>query len=147
FIRFAVCPRHHANHLIALHFGPEATAHTAIRARSDDGVFGLPHLDDGVFLQRGGGACLYAGATGHTVAFQERHALPGLDARFKALAADGQRESSLDFFACANATAAYDALGGVVGEIGIRLVGLLGQVVGTLLPIAHVTQAHDACHI
>ena len=53
FVGFAVFPRHHAHHGVALHLGFEAATDAAISAGGDQAVFGLAQLDDGFFLQGG----------------------------------------------------------------------------------------------
>src|SRR5690606_41788529 len=60
---------------------------------------------------------------------------------------DGQGIGTLDFVAGPYATAADDALGRVVGEVGIGCVGGVIQVVGAIEAIAHVPQAHHAGHV
>ena len=50
FVGFAVFPRHHANHSIALHLGFEAAAHATISTGGDQAVLRLAQLDDGFFL-------------------------------------------------------------------------------------------------
>ena len=76
-IGFAVFPRHHAHHRVALHLGLEATAHTAVGTGGDHTVLGLAQLNDGFLLQRRGGARLDTGPTRDTVALHEGLILTG----------------------------------------------------------------------
>ncbi|MNT00191.1 hypothetical protein D3C72_1346150 [compost metagenome] len=110
-------------------------------------MFGLAHHDDGLFLQGGRGTGLHAGAAGHAFAVQERLVLPGRHAGIEALAGDRQREGALRFLAGAHAAVADDALGGVEGEVRVGFVLFGLEVVGAVVAVAHVAQAHDPGHV
>src|SRR5690606_20231633 len=61
-VGLAILPRHHADQLLAAHFGAEGAAYAAIGAGGDDGALGQADFLDALLLQRGGGAGLHAGA-------------------------------------------------------------------------------------
>ncbi|MCY1199487.1 hypothetical protein D9M72_108910 [compost metagenome] len=146
-VGLAVLPGHHAHHFLALHFGLEAAAHAAVGAGGHDRVLGLAHHDDGLFLQGRRRTGLHAGAAGHAFAVQERLVLARRHARFEALAGDRQRERALGFLAGAHAAVADDALGRVVGEVRVGFVQRALEVVGAVVAVAHVAQAHHAGHV
>ena len=142
FVGLAVFPGHHADDFAALHLRLEAAAHAAVGAGGGHAVLGLAQHDDFFLFERGRGAGLHAGAAAHAVRLHETAALPRRDARFKAAPGDGQRKSALGLFTRAHAAVAHNALGRVVGEIGVRLVFFVVEVIGALKPVAHVAQAH-----
>ena len=122
FVGFAVFPRHHAHHGVALHLGFEAATHAAVGAGGDQAVLGLAEFDDGLFLQGRGGASLDTSATRHALAVHEGLVLAGRHAALKTPARNGQRKRALGFFTGAHTAVAHDALAGVVGEVGVALV-------------------------
>ena len=65
----------------------------------------------------------------------------GGDPRVEAAPLDGQREGALGLRAGPHAARADDARGRVVGEVGVRRVGLLGQVRRAAQPVAHLGHA------
>jgi hypothetical protein len=143
--------RHHAHHLIALHFGVEAAADTAIGASRRHAAFGLTLFDDGLFHQCRRRTGLDAGAAGNTIRLHEGLALPRRDARTKAAAGDGDGEAALLLLAGAHAAVADDALGRVIAEIGVGLV--LRRIGEMIFPgvcvtcaVTHLAQAHHAGH-
>ncbi|MCY1411168.1 hypothetical protein D9M71_265500 [compost metagenome] len=143
-VGLAVLVRNHAHQLVALHLGAERTAHAAIGARSDDTALRLAQFHHALFHQGGGRAGLHAGAAGHAFGVEEVLAAGGGHAGFEATAADGQGEGALGFLAGAHAAVADDALARVVVEIGVGYVLLLVQVVGAVIAVAHLAQAHLA---
>jgi hypothetical protein len=121
-IGLAVLVRHHAHQLVAAHFGLEGAADAAIGAGGDTECSGWPiSITDFSVSVAVGQAC--------TQAPQETHSEPrklslhaGRDPALEAAAGDRQREGALHFFAGAHAARADDALGRIVGEVGVRLV-------------------------
>ena len=172
-IRMAVLVRHHAHDLFALHFGAEAAADAAIGAGGGDAVFGLAFVDQRLFRQRGGGACLHAGAARNAFGVEETGVLAGSDLGLEATALDRQRKRALDLITRAYAARAGDALGGIESEVGIgfvlwreqRIRHRLGSaavkrnadvlagrhfgedVIRALVAIAHLAQADHAGHV
>src|SRR5690606_37854142 len=115
-IGLTVLPRHHADHLLALHLGLERAADAAIGAGRHHGAFRHALLEHGLLAQRIGRAGLHAGAAGDAFRLEEILAHAGNDAAFEAAAVHGQREGALHLLAGAHAARADDALRGVVGE-------------------------------
>ena len=145
FVGFTVFPRHHAHHGVAFHFGLKAAPHTAIRAGGDEAVLGLAQLNDGLFLQGGGRACLDASAARHAFAVHKRLVLTGRHPAFKAAARNGQGKGALGFLASAHTAVAHNAFAGVVSEVGVGLIlGQIAMVGASGLPhaVAHIAQAH-----
>ena len=143
-IGLAVLVRDHAHQLRAAHLRLELAADAAIRAGGDHRVLRRADLDDLFLDQRGGRASLHAGAAGHALAGHETLVLAGGDARIEAAAVHRQREGALHFLTGTHAAAAHDAFGRVVVEIRVGLVLRLLEVVGPLIAVAHVAQAHFA---
>ena len=79
--------------------------------------------------------------------FHERLVFAGGDARFEAAPGDRQRERALRFLAGAHAAIADDALRRIVGEVRIRFVLLVLQMVRAVEAVAHFAQAGDARHV
>src|SRR5690606_37435617 len=146
-IGLAVFPGRHANDLVALHFGLEATTHAAVSAGGDDGVFGLTQVDYRFLHQRRRGAGLDAGTAGDAVTAQKIIILAGSDARLKAALVYGQRESALYFLTGTYAAIADNAFAGVIGKVRIGVVGGVVQMVGAVKAVAHAAQAYDAGHV
>jgi hypothetical protein len=146
-IGVAVLVRHHAHHFFALHLGAERTADAAVSAGGDHAVLGLTLVDQSLLGQGGGGAGLYTGAAGHAFGVHERHVLARRHRGIEAAILDGQRQGALLLVAGAHAARAYDALAGIEGEVGIALVFFGGEMIFTLVAIAHFAQAHSARHV
>src|SRR5208282_6002745 len=121
-VRLAVLVRHHAHDFVAAHFGLEGAADAAIGAGRDRRPFGLALLDDRLLDERAGRTGLHAGAAGDAFGFDELLVHPGGDDGIEAAARDRQREGALHLLAGAHTARAYDALGRIKGEIGIRFV-------------------------
>ena len=146
-VRLARFRRRHAHDLVAAHFRVERAADAAIAAGRLDRTLGRADVDHGLFDQRRRRARLYAGAARHALRFQERHVGARRDARFEAAPADGERERPLHFLAGTHAARADDAFGGVVGEIRIGLILLVGEMVVAIVAVAHVAKPDRARHI
>jgi hypothetical protein len=143
--------RHHAHHLVALHFGVEAATDTTIGASRRHATLRLTLFDDGFFHQCRRRTGLDAGAAGNTIRLHEGLALPRRDARTKAAAGDGDGEAALLLLAGAHAAVADDALGRVIAEIGVGLV--LRRIGEMIFPgvcvtcaVTHLAQAHHPGH-
>src|SRR5690606_18571425 len=122
-IGLAVLPWDHAHQLLAAHFGAEGAAHAAIGAGGDDGAFRLADFLHALFLERGGGAGLHAGAAAHAFGAEEIVLrLPGADHGGEAAPVDRQRESALHLVTGAHAARTDDAFAGIEIEIGVRRV-------------------------
>ena len=147
-IGLAFLPRHHAHQLLALHFGAERTADSAIGASRDYRALRLAHLLDGLFHERGRRAGLNAGAAGYAFGGKERvHRLARADLRCEAAPVHSQRQRALHFVAGPHASRTDDALVRREHEIGIGQVGRLAQVVFPLITIAHIAQADGGGHV
>ena len=143
-IGLAVLVGNHADHFFAAHLRLEGAADAAIGACRHRRMFGQADLDDGLFGQRRGRAGLHAGAAGDAFGLQERLVLPGGDPALEAAPVDRQREGALHFLAGPDAAVADDAFGGIIGEIGVRLVFDFVEMVGAFIAIAHFAQANGA---
>ena len=142
-IGLAVLPRHHPHQLLAPHLRAEGAANAAIGAGGDDRAFGLADLLHGLLLQGRGRAGLHTRAAGHAFARQEIVAsLSRADLGGKAAPVNGQRQRALHFVAGAHAARTGDALAGIEIEIGVRRIGRETEVVGAVIAIAHIAQAH-----
>ena len=75
-VRLAVLVRHHANHLIAAHFGLERATNAAIGTGRDRRPFRLALLDDRLLDERAGRAGLHAGAAGDALAATQLDDVP-----------------------------------------------------------------------
>src|SRR5690606_6954489 len=146
-VGLAAFRRHHANDFRAFHFRAEGTAHAAVGAGGFDGVLGRAVVDYRVFVERGGGAGLYAGAAGHALGIKEGFADAGADLGVEAAALDGQRERTLDVFAGAHAARTHDALARLEGEVRVALVLGRVEVVGAVIAVAHFAQTHGTGHV
>ena len=73
--------------------------------------------------------------------------LAGRHLRVEAAAFDGQRESTLDVVARAHAARAYDASGGIEGEIRIAVVNRQIEMVARAVAVAHVIEADRRGHL
>ena len=147
FVGLTVLVRHHAHDFVTLHLRLERATHAAIGAGGDLGVLGLAEMDDRLFLQRRGRASGHTGAARHALGVHERLVLSGRDTRFEAAPRDRQRECALRFLAGAHAAVADDALRGVVGEVGVRLVFLAVEVIFAVEAVTHFAQARHAGHV
>ena len=141
-VRFAVLVRHHAHHLVALHFGAKRTADAAVRAGGVDAAIRHAVVDHVFFDEGGGGAGLYAGAARDAFRIEEGLRAGG-DFRGKATPVDAERERALYFIAGAHAARTDDALGRVELEVGVGDIHRRIEVVGATR-IAHSAQAHGA---
>ena len=137
-VRLAVLVRHHANHLVAAHFGLERATNAAIGAGRDRRPFRLAMLDDRLLDERAGRAGLHAGAAGDALGFDELLVHPGGNDGVEATARDRQRERALHFLARPHTARADDALGGVEGEIGIRVIDAGVAVARAAETVAHL---------
>ncbi len=146
-IGLAVFIRRHPDHLAALHFRLERTAHAAVGAGRDDLVIGLAVLDDALLHQRRRRAGLHAGAAGHALGIEEVFAHAGRDFGLESATFYRQREGALDFVAGAYAARADDALRGIELEIGIAGVDRCVQVILAVEAVADVAQADRAGHV
>ena len=146
-VGMAVLVRDHAHHFLALHLCPERAAHAAIGAGGHHAVLGLALGDQAVFREGRGRTGLHAGAAGHALGIHEADVLARRHLRVEAAALNGQRQGALLFVAGPHAARADDALAGIEGEIGIARILRRIQVVGAVVPIAHLAQAHDAGHV
>ena len=146
-IGLAVLVGHHAHHLRAPHLGAERAAHAAIGAGRDHAALGLAVVDDRLFHQGGRGAGLHAGPARYALGVEEALLGAGGDHRGEAAAVHGQGERALDFLARAHAARAHDALGRIEGEVRVGLILLLHQMVGALVSVPHLAQAHRAGHL
>ena len=146
-IGMAVLVRHHAHDFLALHLGAKRAAHAAVGAGRGDAVLGLTFVDQRVLRERGGGAGLHAGAAGNAFGFHEGHVLTGRDGRVEAAPLNGERERALLLIAGAHAARADDALARIEGEVRIARVLGSAQVVGAVIAVPHLAQAHHARHV
>ena len=103
--------------------------------------------DQGLFLQRRGGAGLDAGTTGDALGFEETLALAGSDARTEAAPLDGQRQRALHLIAGPHAARADDAGVGIKSEIGIALVFWQARVACALAGVAALAHAQRLRHL
>ncbi|MND29242.1 hypothetical protein D3C80_197460 [compost metagenome] len=142
----AVLVRDHAHQLVALHFGAERAADAAIGAGGDDRTLGLAQLYQALFRQGRGRAGLHAGAARHALGGEEVLTTRRRHSRFEATPGDGQGEGALDILAGTHTAAADDALARLVVEVRVGYVLFLGQVVGAVVAVAHLAQAHLAGH-
>ena len=146
-VRLAIARRHHADHLLAPHFGPERAAHAAIGAGCRHGALRHTVLDDGLLVQRRRRAGLHARAARHAFGLKEALCLACSHARTKPAPLDRQRKCSLDIRTRPHAARAGNALRWVIGEIRIALVHRQVEMVRPVSPIAHLAQANGACHV
>ncbi len=158
-IRVAILVRHHAHDFLAFHLGTEAAANAAVRAGGDHAVLGLAHIDQRLLRQGRGRAGLYAGAAGDAFGIEEAVVLAGRHLRFEAPSLDGQRERALYLLASTHAARTGDAFGWVEGEV--RVGDVLGRkqrigatvllfgidMIGPVVAVAHLAQAHHARHV
>ncbi len=146
-VGMAVHVRHHAYHFLALHLGAERAADSAVGAGRGDAVLGLTLLDEG-FLGKGcRGASLHAGAAGNALRIHEGYVLARGHRGLETTILDGQREGALLLIAGAHAARADDALAGIEGKIWIARVLLDGEVIGSLVAVAHLAKAHHPRHV
>ena len=120
---------HHADHLLALQLGIERAPHAAIGAGGCDAALRLTHLDDGFFHQRRCGAGRDTGAAGHAFGRHEILAARCRDAAVESALGGGQGVGALDVGTGPHAARADDALRRIVGEIGVRGIRRLLQMV------------------
>ena len=146
-IGLAVLVGHHAHEFVATHLGLERASDAAIGAGRDDGMLRRADFVDRFLDQRRRGACLHAGAAGHAFGLHERLSHARRNAAIEATARDCQRKRALHFVAGAHAARADDALGRIVGEIGVGLVLLRLEVVLALIAVADLAQAHGTGHV
>ena len=156
-VGLAVFPGHHAHDFFAAHFSLERAANAAIGAGRDGGMLGLADFDQRFFGERRGRAGLHAGAARDAFRIQELFVHAGRNAAVEATAGNRQRERALNFFAGADAAIADDALGRVVGEVGVGLVLRQKQrvfrpatgedMVFALVAVANIAQADGTSHI
>ena len=150
-----VLVRNHADHLVAVHLGLEATAHATIGAGGEHGLGRRTVLDDRLFDQRRRRAGLHAGAAGDAFGGEEAFVHAGGDMRSKTAPVDGKRERALHFLASAHAARADDAFGRLELEIGVTQIFrrrerqriAIGKVSFAVHAVAHFAQARDACHV
>ncbi len=146
-IGLAIFPRHHAHQLIAAHLCPERAADAAIGASGNQRALGRADLDHALLVERGGRAGLHAGAARYAFGIEEGLLLRRRHHRAEAAAGDGQGEGALHLLAGAHAARANDALGWLVGEIGIRRVDAGIGMALAVIAVAHLAQAHGPGHI
>ena len=145
-IRLAVLVRHHADDAVALHFGLERAADATIGAGRHLGMVWLAVFDDRFLGERRCRAGLHARPAGNALGPHEiRRA--GRDAALETTALDRQREGALNLLAGANAAVADDAFGGIVGEIRVRLVLGVFEVIFAIIAVTHLPQADGPCHV
>ncbi len=142
----AVLVRDHAHQLVALHFGTERAANAAIGAGGDHRTFRLAQLHQAFLGQRRGRTGLHAGAARHALGGQEIVAAGRRYPGFEAAPGDGQGKGALDIFAGTHASAADDALAGFVVEVRVGNVLPFGQMVRTVIAVAHLAQPHLPRH-
>ena len=118
-VRLAVLVRHHAHHLVALHFGAECAADAAVGAGGIDAAIRHAVFHHGFLHQRRRRTCLYACAARDAFRIEEGIRAGG-HLGGEAAAVDGEGEGALHFVAGAYATRADDALRGIEREIWIR---------------------------
>ena len=107
----------------------------------------MTELIEGFFHQSRGGTCLNACAARHTLRIHEVLHLPGRYLGGKTAAVDGQRESSLGFFAGSDTPAADDALAGIEREVRIGGVLRPVEVIGAIVAVSHFAQSNSTRHI
>ena len=144
-ICLAVFPGHHADNLLPFHFCFEGTTHSAVSACGDDTAIRHAMINHRFFHQSSCWARLYTGAAGNTFT-GEKVLCAGCDPGREPTSVNGERESTLDFFAGAYAPGTNDALTGVVGKIGVRLIDwVVGMIAATRVP--HVAKTNLASHV
>ncbi len=146
-IGLAVLVGDHAHQLFAAHLGLEGAADPAIGAGGDDRVLGRADLDDGLLVERGRRTGLHAGAAGDAFGREEGLVLACGHPRAEAAARNCQGQRALHFVTGAHAARADDALGLLIGEIGVGLVLALVDVVLAVVAVADVAQAHRTGHV
>jgi hypothetical protein len=139
-VRLAVLVGNHADELLAPHFGFKTAAYSAIAASRHRRMFRLADVDHRLFDERGGRAGLDASTAGYALRFKEGLHLSRRNPAPEAAPVDCEGKGSLDFLASANATIADDAFRRIIAEIGVRLVLLVGEVVGARIAVAHIAQ-------
>ena len=146
-IGLAVVVRHHAHDLVAADLRLEGAADAAVGAGGEHRALGLADLDDALLDERRRRAGLHAGAAGDALGVDELLVDAGRDLGLEAATGDGQRERALHLVAGAHAARTDDALGRVEGEVRVGLVLLGVEVVGAVVAVAHLAQAHRARHV
>jgi hypothetical protein len=119
-VGLAVLVGDHPHQFIAAHLGLEGTSNAAIGAGSDDRTLGRADLDDRLFLQCRGRACLHASAARHAIRRQRGIGFRAKGhAAVKATAFDGQREGALHLFAGTHTARADDTLLRIIAEVRV----------------------------
>ena len=146
-VRAAVGIGLHADQLVAFQFRLERTADAAVSARRLHDAIGLAVLDDGFLDQRGGGARLNARAARYAFGVDERVGRARGDRGIETAAGNGERKRSLHFFARAHAARADDALRRIEGEVRIRYVLRLIEMIRAGEAVPHVAQPDFARNV